>query len=195
MPPILDDLFMPLQSTSLAVAAARLALAMALGSALGWERERSAHAAGLRTHMLISLAAALFTLIAMELTYLRADEDASMQVDPLRLIEAVTAGVAFLAAGSIILNGGTVRGVTTGASMWLAGAIGLAAGTGRGTLAVIAALMGLLILWLVAVLAERSTGKPTDDAAHNLSHGAGPGGAGGSMPPAPPRDAKEGAPR
>ena len=195
MPPILDDLFIPLQSTSLAVAAARLALAMALGAALGWERERSAHAAGLRTHMLISLAAALFTLIAMELTYLRADEDAAMQVDPLRLIEAVTAGVAFLAAGSIILNGGTVRGVTTGASMWLAGAIGLAAGTGRGTLAVIAALMGLLILWLIGLLAEGRQPRASGADGRSLAHGAGPGGAGGSMPPAPPRDAKEGAPR
>lgn len=155
MTELLGDLFQPLESMSLPVAASRLALALMLGALLGWERERSAHAAGLRTHMLISLAAALFTVVAMELTYLRADEDATLQVDPLRLIEAVTAGVAFLAAGSIILSGGSVKGVTTGASMWLAGAIGLTAGTGRGTLAVIAVLMGLTVLWLLRVLAER----------------------------------------
>ncbi len=101
--------------------------------------------------MLISMAAALFTVIATELTHIRSDEDAALQVDPLRLIEAGNVGVAFLAAGSIILRGSSVHGMTTGASMWLAGAIGLCCGTGKGMLALIASAYGLLLLRLAHV--------------------------------------------
>lgn len=189
MPPLINDLFQPLDSMDLGTASARLGLALLLGALLGWERERAAHAAGLRTHMLISLAAALFTVIAVELTYLRADEDATLQFDPLRLIEAVTSGVAFLAAGSIILSGGSIRGVTTGASMWLAGAIGLAAGTGRGTLAVVAAVMGLLVLSVMRVLAEGD--KTSPEGSEPSSGETLAGGAGGSQPPAASRDAND----
>ena len=80
--------------------------------------------------MLISLAAAIFAILAMELSAFDVDESARVQTDPLRLIEAVTSGVAFLAAGSIIISGGNVHGLTTGASMWLCGAIGLCCGIG-----------------------------------------------------------------
>lgn len=64
-------------------------------------------------------------------------------------IVAVTAGVAFLAAGSIIISRGNVRGVTTGASMWLSGAIGLACGTGSRLLAVIGTGLTLMVLWII----------------------------------------------
>lgn len=151
----LGDLFSPLQSMSLTMAAGRLGLALILGALIGWERELRAREAGLRTHMLISLAAAIFTIIAMELTFFPDGSEAELRIDPLRLIEAVTAGVAFLAAGSIITSGGNVRGITTGASMWLAGAIGLACGTGSGQLAALGTGMALLILWLI-----RQTLKP-----------------------------------
>ncbi|SET15949.1 MgtC/SapB family protein [Paracoccus homiensis] len=151
----LGDLFSPLHSMSLTMAAGRLGLALILGALIGWERELRAREAGLRTHMLISLAAAIFTIIAMELTFFPDGSEAELRIDPLRLIEAVTAGVAFLAAGSIITSGGNVRGITTGASMWLAGAIGLACGTGSGQLAALGTGMALLILWLI-----RQTLKP-----------------------------------
>ncbi|WCQ98391.1 MgtC/SapB family protein [Paracoccus aestuarii] len=154
MTEILEQTFMPLESMSLGTASARLALALILGAAIGWEREHSSRAAGLRTHMLIAMAAALFTVIASELTHMRAASSAEVQTDPLRLIEAVTAGVAFLAAGSIIMRRGSVKGLTTGASMWLAGAIGLAAGVGNGTLAAIAAGFGLLVLELSRLTAR-----------------------------------------
>lgn len=197
MPPIILDLFQPLDSMSLGTASARLGLALLLGGVIGWERERAAHSAGLRTHMLISMAAALFTIIAMELTFLRLDQDAEMQVDPLRLIEAVTAGVAFLAAGSIIFSGGSVRGITTGASMWLAGAVGLTAGNGKGTLAIIAALLALVVLWLARIVGAHGSVGPSEGPGEG--HGAGgtgggtppgkAGGAGGAQPPAASRDA------
>lgn len=151
MPDILD-LFHPLQSMPLPVAAMRLVLAVILGGLIGWEREISARAAGLRTHMLISLAAAMFTIVAMELTHFPAEAVDSLRIDPLRLIEAVTAGVAFLAAGSIIFSGGSVRNVTTGASMWLAGAVGLASGTGDGLLAVMGTMLAVVILWMVRIV-------------------------------------------
>lgn len=129
----------------------RMSAALLLGGMIGWEREANARAARLRTHMLISLAAALFTVIAMELTHIEGDPQAAMAYDPGRLIEAVTSGVAFLAAGSIVINGMNVRGVTTGASMWLVGAIGLACGTGDLLLASMATLLALIVLWLVRI--------------------------------------------
>lgn len=148
------DLFAPLQTITYPAAFARLALALLLSAAIGWEREITARSAGLRTHMLIAVAACMFTLVAMELTHFPTDDPTALRIDPLRLIEAVTAGVAFLAAGSIITSGRTVRGVTTGASMWLAGAVGLACGTGDGSLAVMGTGLALAVLWLVRLLAE-----------------------------------------
>jgi len=139
---------MPLAGLGLATVALRMLAALALGGAIGFEREASEHEAGLRTHMMISLAACLFTLIAVELLAMPEAEDGRLRMDPLRLIEAVTAGVAFLAAGSIIVAGGRVKGLTTGASMWLAGAVGLACGTGRIALAALAVGLTLAVLWL-----------------------------------------------
>ncbi|MGN6891013.1 MgtC/SapB family protein, partial [Neisseria sp. P0014.S004] len=79
-------------------------MAVLLGGVIGWEREVKSRAAGLRTHMLIALAAACFTLVAMELVDFSPVNEQQQRTDPLRLIEAVTAGVAFLAAGSIVIN-------------------------------------------------------------------------------------------
>ncbi|WP_199260124.1 MgtC/SapB family protein [Paracoccus binzhouensis] len=138
-------------SLPIAVVVLRLVMAVLLGGVIGWEREVHARAAGLRTHMLITLAAACFTLVAMELTELNAN-DHQQRTDPLRLIEAVTAGVAFLAAGSIVINKGNVRGITTGASMWLCGAIGLCCGTGDLWLALIATAMAMAVLYLIRIL-------------------------------------------
>lgn len=162
--PLVEDLFQPLQSMPLPAVAMRLALAVILGGLIGWEREISARAAGLRTHMLISLAAAMFTVVAMELTHFPAEAADSLRIDPLRLIEAVTAGVAFLAAGSIIFSGGSVRNVTTGASMWLAGAVGLASGTGDGLLAVMGTVLAVVILWMVRIISTPAHhGRKPDD--------------------------------
>lgn len=143
-----------LRSMPLHDAALRLLAAVLLGGVVGWEREVSARAAGLRTHMLISLAAAIFAILAMELSDFSVGGGARLQIDPLRLIEAVTSGVAFLAAGSIIFSGGSVRGVTTGASMWLCGAIGLCCGIGDLYLAATATALALIVLWLIRVVVE-----------------------------------------
>lgn len=133
------------------VVALRLTMAVLLGGVIGWEREVKSRAAGLRTHMLIALAAACFTLVAMELVNFTPENESQQRTDPLRLIEAVTAGVAFLAAGSIVINKGNVRGITTGASMWLCGAIGLCCGTGDLRLALMATGMAMVVLYLIRV--------------------------------------------
>lgn len=147
-----NDLIQPFAHLSWQVAMLRLTVAVVLGGLIGWEREMHDKAAGLRTHMMVSLAACLFTLVAYDLLRVPIGDDDALKSDPLRLIEAVTSGVAFLAAGSIITSGGQVRGLTTGAGMWLAGAIGLACGIGNIPLAAMATVIALLVLWALARL-------------------------------------------
>nr|WP_072371630.1 MgtC/SapB family protein [Hyphomicrobium sp. NDB2Meth4] len=141
----------------------RLLLAVALGGVIGFEREQLDRPAGLRTHMLTALAAAVFTVITMELHADVLREAGGPSSDPIRIIEAVTAGVAFLAAGAIFRSQGDVKGLTTGAGMWLAGAIGVACGVGYGILAVMATVLAALILVAVRWL-EAYAGTKGDDA-------------------------------
>ncbi|MDT4889278.1 Protein MgtC [compost metagenome] len=112
--------------------------------------------------MLIALAAACFTLVAMELVDFSPVNEEQQRTDPLRLIEAVTAGVAFLAAGSIVISKGNVRGITTGASMWLCGAIGLCCGTGDLRLALMATVMAMVVLYLVRALVSPAARDTAD---------------------------------
>lgn len=151
---MMDDLItQSFSGTAPAEALARLVLAIILGGAIGFERALHAPTAGLRTHMLISLASCVFALLTYEIMARSQDEP----TDPLRLIEAVTSGVAFLAAGSIILAKGSVLGLTTGAGMWLAGAIGLACGIGALALAVLTTLIVVPVLWILRPLSHRLT--------------------------------------
>jgi len=145
-------------ATPASVSAVRLVAAILLGGAIGIEREWHHKPAGLRTHILIAVAAALFALIALELQAISRAEggaDSGARNDILRLIGAVTSGVAFLAAGTIITAGGRVKGLTTGAGMWLAGAVGLSCGVGRIGLAGLATVITLIVLWTFRALEER----------------------------------------
>ena len=135
-------------SIPLATILLRLLLATVLGAAIGLEREWKSRPAGLRTHMLTALASATFTLITLELLA-DARKQKETAADPIRVIEAVTAGVAFLAAGAIIQSRGAVKGLTTGAGMWLAGAVGVATGAGYYVIAVFASVLALVILTVV----------------------------------------------
>lgn len=128
----------------------RIGLACMFGALLGLEREIRDRPAGLRTFMLVSLAACLFTIIALEVSFLveTAEDQSSIRPDPLRIVEAVTAGVAFIAAGAIIRHSGRLEGLTTGAGMWLAGAIGLACGAGFIGIAALVTLLALVIMVL-----------------------------------------------
>ena len=115
----------------------RLALAALLGGAIGLERELDEKAAGLRTHMLVSLGSALFTLVG---AYGFADliNNGKFSYDPSRIAAQIVTGIGFLGAGVIFRQGFTIRGLTTAASLWLVAAVGLAAGAGYWQGAVIA---------------------------------------------------------
>jgi putative Mg2+ transporter-C (MgtC) family protein len=140
----------------------RLTLATVLGAIVGIDREIRDHPAGLRTHMLTSAAAALFAVITLELYHeVRADGAERISADPIRIVDAVTAGVAFLAAGAIIHGHGTVHGLTTGAGMWLAGAIGVACGLGRFTIALMAMVLAVLVLTVFRIIERLFFGRST----------------------------------
>ena len=133
----------------------RCAAACLFGLLIGLDREARDRPAGLRTHMLTALAAAVFTLIAIEFIFVFGEGPETARLDPIRVVEAVTAGVAFLAAGAIIQARGKVRGLTTGAGMWLAGAIGLACGAGFLVIAAVAAGFSILVLMPLHWLEKR----------------------------------------
>lgn len=141
----------------------RVLVAVVVGGLIGLDRELRNKPAGLRTHILISLAAALFTLITFELHQQFAGEGDAKTADPVRIIEAVTAGVAFLAAGAIIQSRGNVHGLTTGANMWLAGALGVACGAGYYFLAFIGTAFALVVLVVLGKLEARLSRKRSDD--------------------------------
>ena len=124
----------------------RVAGAAVLSGLIGLEREVYKNTAGLRTHMLISVAAALFALMTLELMHSDYSDNDAVRLDPLRLVEAVTAGVAFLAAGMVVYAKGNVKGLTTGAGMWLASGIGLACGLGYWSIALTGSVAGILLM-------------------------------------------------
>ena len=146
---LLEEFSSPFGTANVAVAAARLLGAMLLAGIVGLEREWRDKPAGLRTHMLVALAACLFVQVGQQLSYVPINDAADLQVGPLRLIEAVTAGVAFMAAGVIFTSRGRVRNLKTGASLWMAGATGVACGAGQMPLAALAT--GIVVCVMVVV--------------------------------------------
>jgi putative Mg2+ transporter-C (MgtC) family protein len=120
----------------------RIAVAAGLGGVIGLERELDEKAAGLRTHMLVAVGSALFTLVG---AYGFSDFP-SRTVDPTRVAAQVVTGIGFLGAGLIFRQGFTIRGLTTAASLWLVAAIGMAAAAGFWKGAVIATIVALVSL-------------------------------------------------
>lgn len=139
----------------------RLLIAAVLGGMIGWERGAEAGTAGLRTHILIALAAALFTTLAFEI-YREALEGGSNNPDPIRAIEAVTAGIAFLGAGAIFQQRGSVQGLTTGAGMWLAGAVGVTAALGYYVIALVVAVFAVIVLAALRAFSHRVVSARND---------------------------------
>src|SRR5919197_3449003 len=122
----------------------RLALTVLLCGAIGLEREARAQVAGLRTHILVGLGAALFTLVS---AYAFDADKPGSNVDPSRIAAQIVTGIGFLGAGTIIRQGLTVRGLTTAASLWIVAAVGMAAGAGYylGAVATTAVVLASLI--------------------------------------------------
>jgi putative Mg2+ transporter-C (MgtC) family protein len=136
--------------------AARLLVAAALGAAVGLERELREREAGLRTHMLVSVGSALFTLASAYgfREFLTAGGNV-VSADPTRIAAQIVTGIGFIGAGAIIRQGLAVRGVTTAATLWTVAAIGLAAGAGYTAAAVITTAIVVFSLWPLRILAYR----------------------------------------
>ena len=134
----------------------RLLLAAVMGGAIGIEREWRRRPAGLRTHILVAVASALFAILTLEIVHAEIIQGEAIRTDPIRMIEAVTAGVAFLAAGTIIQSRGNVQGITTGAGLWLAGAVGVACGLGLWSIALLAVAIGLLVMIVLGKLEQKA---------------------------------------
>jgi len=126
----------------------RLGVAIAIGGLIGWDRERADKPAGLRTHMLVALGSASFTLLGFEVGEHLSPKTGEAGFDPTRVLQGVIGGIGFLGAGAIIQNRGTVSGITTAASVWVAGALGAAAGVGAFVLAAVTALAAFGVLSL-----------------------------------------------
>ena len=134
----------------------RLALAAALGGVIGFERELRDREAGLRTHMLVCLGSALFTIVsAYGFHEFLVSGDQVVRADPTRIAAQIVTGIGFLGAGAIIRQGVSVRGLTTAATLWVSAAIGIAAGAGYYPGAVLGTAVTLLALWPIRVLAYR----------------------------------------
>jgi putative Mg2+ transporter-C (MgtC) family protein len=134
----------------------RVALAAVLGGAIGFERELREREAGLRTHMLVAVGAALFTLVsAFAWTDWQFSNASGVVFDPTRIAAQVVTGIGFLGAGAIIRQGLSVRGLTTAATLWVVAAIGMATGAGFYTAAVITTVLVLLSLYPLRIAAFR----------------------------------------
>ncbi|UZQ55588.1 MgtC/SapB family protein [Trichothermofontia sichuanensis B231] len=125
----------------------RLALALAIGGVIGWEREITGKAAGLRTHMLVSLGAALFVLLPLQLS-----KSESLDANALsRVVQGIATGVGFLGAGEILHRSSqegkpVVRGLTSAAAIWMTAALGITAGCGLWQVTLLGGLSGLFVL-------------------------------------------------
>ena len=128
----------------------RLFVAAALGGAIGLERELRERQAGLRTHLVVCVGSALFTLVS---AYGFVKQ--GFRVDPTRIAAQIVTGIGFLGAGAIIRQGLSVRGLTTAATLWLVAAIGMAAGAGYWDAALIATFGALLTLGPLRTVAYR----------------------------------------
>ena len=136
----------------------RLAAGLVLGAIIGFERELHHQPAGFRTHSLVSLGAAMFTIVS-------AHAFVGPMVDPTRIAAQIVSGIGFIGAGTILQYRGSVRGLTTAASLWAVAAIGTAAGAGMLVMAVVGTVLILVVLQLldtVEAFARRRLNIPTE---------------------------------
>jgi putative Mg2+ transporter-C (MgtC) family protein len=150
----------------------RLVIAAGLSGLIGYEREYSGKQAGLRTHMLVAIGAALFvsfndlfTSASLPLAPPGPVGNFRVQIEPLTTVEAIVTGISFLGAGTIFVSGrrGRVKGLTTAASIWVTAAVGIAVGLNRYVLAVGATALILVILHLLSRFDIAPSGSTMDD--------------------------------
>ncbi|MBN1419563.1 MAG: MgtC/SapB family protein [Planctomycetes bacterium] len=162
--------------------AARLAVAAVCGFAIAFDREIRGKPAGLRTHVLVSIGAAGFTLSGLlflqESVAAMPDAEALIRSGMFRLFQGLIAGIGFIGAGTVFHEGLTVKGLTTAACVWITAAVGMMAGTGQYTLSVITTALAVLVLAsfrpLEGFLHRRLTRSPSPAADVTASSGSGP---------------------
>jgi putative Mg2+ transporter-C (MgtC) family protein len=147
---------------------ARLSVAAGLGAAIGIEREIRDREAGIRTHLLVALGAALFTIISafgFRDILSASGPDVLVRLDPSRIAAQIVTGIGFLGAGAIIREGLSVRGLTTAGSLWVSAAIGMAAGSGWYWAAVVGTVLTIFALWPLRLIAYKVIAriKPEDN--------------------------------
>ena len=128
--------------------AVRLLVAAVLGAAIGLERERRDHPAGMRTHLLVSVGSATFTVLSIEAF-------AAPGADPARVAAQIVTGIGFLGAGAILKGPGTIKGLTTAASLWAVAAVGMAAGAAAYGVAIAATIIVIVSLWPLRSIESR----------------------------------------
>ena len=142
-------------ATTMTVILVRVIAAAVLGGIIGWERERKGRAAGLKTHILVSVGSALFVLAPI-----LAGIDGG---DNTRVMQGIVSGIGFLGAGAILRDGMRVEGLTTAAGIWMTAAIGMAAGMGQEMLALVTTLLAWLVVATIPKLMDRAPAHRGDD--------------------------------
>jgi len=135
--------------TGLTRVSVRLLIAAVLGGLLGFEREQRGKSAGIKTHMLVCIGAALFVLIPQQAGLVS-------EADLSRVMQGIISGIGFLGAGAILKKGDDekdLKGLTTAAGIWLTAAIGIAAGLGRESSAILCTVLALMVLLIVPKIA------------------------------------------
>lgn len=135
--------------------AIRMLLAAVLGAAIGFEREIHEHPAGMRTHLLVSLGSAIFTVLSIYGFEFPSGPGGTVATDTSRVAAQIVSGIGFLGAGAILKYGTSIRGLTTAASLWTTAAIGMATGAGEWVVAAVGTLIVILSLWPLNALVAR----------------------------------------
>lgn len=134
----------------------RVLVGTVLGAIIGYERRMHRRPAGLRTHLLVALAASTFMVVSTHFIYFQHYVQGDMvAVDPSRIAASVVTGVGFLGGGAILRTGVNVQGLTTAAGLWLCAAIGLSAGAGMYVVSVFSTVLGVVALTLLRQLEHK----------------------------------------
>jgi putative Mg2+ transporter-C (MgtC) family protein len=135
--------------------AVRMVIAAILGAAIGLEREIHDHPAGMRTHLLVCLGAAIFTELSIYGFEFPSGPSGTVATDTSRVAAQIVSGIGFLGAGAILKYGTSIRGLTTAASLWTAAGIGMAAGAGEWVIAAVGTFIVVFSLWPLNALVAR----------------------------------------